>query len=515
MSARLRLAAAFFLAAAAAAAAAAPAAAAGAAAPTCSDITLNAREPVFTTAAYFATWNIDSSTDREFFTTDFTAPAMLAAAAGLGAAGGTHVRFGGTGNNALVYDAPGEPACVPAPSGGTHGRTCLNASTWAGVAAFAARARSPVIFGVNMFPSGNESAPLNLTNAVAFLTAALKRGDAIFGVEMGNELGPGDKVTPAQQAAALLALDDALAASVGAQRPALVGPDLLGFHVPAPGGAPEWVPSAEILTWIGEFVVAMKGRLFAVTHHEYIEINATNVLDPAFLDTTAAIAVQVVAAVRAVDARAEVWAGEIGPHNGQGGPGDGRPGNCGGNLVCGRYGSALWYADAMAAKARAGYAAFCRQDVIGADYGLLNFTDYAPTPDYWLLLIWQRVVGARVLAVTAPPADARVRAYAFCGARAGTITLVLINLAPTAACVAPPALANPAAPLVLHVLAPADGTVTARGALLNGAPLAFGPGGALPDLAGASVAATLPISVPPLGVVFATFESMADACLGA
>ena len=91
-------------------------------------------------------------------------------------------------------------------------------------------------------------------------------------------------------------------------------------------------------------------------------------VQPVFLDTTLQLAHAVVAAVRAVNATVEVWAGEVGPHNGDGGPGDGgRLGNCSGNRVCGRFGSTIWYADSMASKALAGYAAYCRQDFIGAD----------------------------------------------------------------------------------------------------------------------------------------------------
>jgi hypothetical protein len=68
------------------------------------------------TAPYFASFNIDSSTDREFFMLDWSAPALLAAASGLGQAGGAHVRLGGTGNNALYYDVGDAPRCTPGSS---------------------------------------------------------------------------------------------------------------------------------------------------------------------------------------------------------------------------------------------------------------------------------------------------------------------------------------------------------------------------------------------------------------
>ena len=125
-----------------------------------------------------------------------------------------------------------------------------------------------------MFPGGrarNASAVFDPTNALAFFTAARARGDAIWGVELGNELGPDSKtMTAAEQGAGLLVLDAALAALYGdAQRPVLVGPDALGFHTPAPpaaaGGAAAsaYVPSADILTYLTDFVTAVGPRLHA------------------------------------------------------------------------------------------------------------------------------------------------------------------------------------------------------------------------------------------------------------
>ncbi len=459
---------------------------------------------VHETAPYFASWNIDSSNDREFFLTNFSSPALVAAAAGLSS---SHVRFGGTGNNFLHYAVGGAPPCTQ--TGPTF--TCLNETTWQGVIGLANAARSPLIFGVNFFPSGDkQNHTFDPTNAVEFFRYARARGDAIWGVECGNEINR--QVTAQEQAAGLLALDDALAGVYGSDaRPLLVGPDALGLH--APNATPGVIPPAVLLQYMSDFVVAMRGRLRAVTHHEYIEINETNVRDPAFLDYTYGIAEQVVRAIRGVSAGVEIWAGEIGPHNGQGGPGDATPGNCAGNRVCGRFGSALWYADAMASKARAGYAAFCRQDFIGADYGLTNFTTLAPTPDYWLLVLWQRLVGARVLAVTAAPADARVRVYAFCGTQAATATLVIINLADQAACLDAPGVDDTASTRKEFSLTASDGTVTAPGAVLNGLALNLLPSGALPPLDPTETPPTSPINLAPLSITIVTFNTSADACM--
>ena len=246
-----------------------------------------------------------------------------------------------------------------------------------------------------------------------------------------------------------------------------------------------------------------------------VEINETNVIDFTFLDNTYNIATQVVAAIRAVSPTVEIWAGEVGPHNGDGGPGEipVRIANCSGNLVCGRFGSTIWYADAMSSKARAGYAAFCRQDFIGADYGLMNFTSHAPSTDYWLLTLWQRLVGPRVLTISTPPSDPRVRVTAFCSPKNGTVTLLIINLAPSSICLAPPGFADGITPRVEYGLTPTDGSVTSSYIDLNGVQLVFGPGGAMPLMPGVPVDASAPINLPPLSVTFVEIFTNADACM--
>ena len=166
----------------------------------------------------------------------------------------------------------------------------------------------------------------------------------------------------------------------------------------------------------------------------------------------------------------------------------------------------------MAAKARAGYAAYCRQDFIGADYGLVNYTTYAPAPDYWLLVLWKRLVGARVLSV-AQPAARTTRAYAFCAAGGGgSATLVLVNLAAEPACYTAPRGAAAGAALAQYSLAPGDGAgvESARVALNGGAPLALDAAGRLPPLPPAAVAPGDGIALPPLSVTLLVVP-LADA----
>ena len=236
---------------------------------TCDTFTVNARIATFQTAPNFASWNIDSGEDRNFFMTNFAAPELMAAAAGLAATGGTHIRFGGTGNNNLHYSVGTAPVCVP--NENKH-IWCLNDTQWSALAGFSVAAKSPIIFGVNFFPSGDsKNKTFDPTNAIEFFEYSKARGDNIWGVENGNEINL--LVTAQEQAAGLLSLDNALEIVYGvdAARPLLIGPDALGFHTPAkvPGDH-----SSIILNYMSDFVVAMNGKLHAVTHHEYSEFFA-------------------------------------------------------------------------------------------------------------------------------------------------------------------------------------------------------------------------------------------------
>jgi heparanase 1 len=97
----------------------------------------------------------------------------------------------------------------------------------------------------------------------------------------------------------------------------------------------------------------------------------------------------------------------------------------------------------MASKAANGYSAFCRQDFVGIDYGMLDCAaPHAPLPDYYGGLLWSKLMGRRVLGVSvasAAPAAAAgqsVRAYAHCAANiTGAVTVLLLNIQTTTATV--------------------------------------------------------------------------------
>ena len=469
-------------------------AAVAAAAPPCKAVDVNTTAPVFETRPYFASFNIDASRQRIFFDVNFSDPRLLYLVSQIRPA---RIRFGGTGNNFLFYDVGSAAGSCPPST--PFVLECLNSTLLDAVLAVSAAASSPLWFGLNMQPIGGgpPAAPFNASNARALLEYLYAKDPrAVAAFELGNELN--GKVTASEAAAAFLALD-AVIADVwrgDAARPALVGPDS--------NGSPEGRA-----TYLAAFAAASQGRVSALTYHEYIGASADNVLNATFLDRTAENAAATARIIRAVNATVDIVAGEIGPHIGQGA--NSSFAHCNNNRLCGRFGSTLWYADAMAASARGAVAAFCRQDLLGADYAILNTSapgsngstmtgGFTPSSDYYFLVLWGRVVGARVLDAGVSNAGDSVRVYAFCAAgTSSAATLVVVNLAAQPRCIKVPSFA--AGNVTAYALTAGDGAgVESYGVRLNGALLQLGPSGLLPPLAGAALPAHGSVALPAQSV---------------
>ena len=476
-----------------------------------------------TTDAAYASFTIDPSRNRGLFNVDFRDPRLVYLASELG---GGVIRFGGGGADTTIFATEAGGAACAAPLL-RPGFECLNTTTLDALLDLSAAARAPLVVGLALCPAPRGPSSWNATVAAAEIAHIRARAALpILGYELGNECNA-HGVAPADQAAAfgeLARVLDAAAFPAGA-RPRLYGPD-------ADGAGSYGEPKA-LCAYLAAFVAAANalggGGLAAVTHHEYIQLTAATVLNASMLDWSRANAAAVVAAVRSANATVPIWAGETALHTGNS-AGDSLVANCSSNGLCGRFGSVIWYADAMGAKAAAGYALFARQDLVGASYALINTSlpngalvgGFTPSPDYYLLHVWQRVVGEGVLALAlAPPTPPSVRGYAFCarGAAAPAVALVLINLANETACVGAPAFARAGAALTRYSFTAGDAAagVGAWTARLNGVELRLRANGALPALEGAVEPLAGGIALPGESVsllVVPAAAGAAGACAG-
>jgi hypothetical protein len=134
----------------------------------------------------------------------------------------------------------------------------------------------------------------------------------------------------------------------------------------------------------------------------------------------------------------QLWVGEAG-----GASGGGRPG------LTDSYSSGLWWLPALGEKALSGHSVYCRQDLVGGDYGLLHddfpwnvaSADTAAAkqkvitrPDFWSGLLFKRLMGDGVLATTVSAAtEAAVStdtllSYCHCSRRfAKGLALLMVN----------------------------------------------------------------------------------------
>ena len=157
----------------------------GAPSASCSLLAVNTTAPVNVLPPHFATWNIDSSRDRLFFDADLASPA-LRYLAGAMTANHSHIRFGGTGNDALYYGVGGAPDCGPTRP---FVYECYNQSLFDNMVALAGAAGAQIIFGLNIHPATGAPSPpkgpWDPSNA-RFLLAELKRVNAPLGyLELG------------------------------------------------------------------------------------------------------------------------------------------------------------------------------------------------------------------------------------------------------------------------------------------------------------------------------------------
>ena len=394
-------------------------------------VDVNTTTLLFRTSAHYNSWNIDASANRGFFKRDLSAPGLLQLARGLP---GGYLRFGGSGNDALWYgDGIGGMCAGAAP----RQFNCLNATTLDALLALAEAASARLVFGLNLDNAGggrhwDGQGAWNSTNAEVLVRYLAARGQP-YAFELGNEDNghyPAGGLSPAQEARgfAQLAALVAKAYPAPARRPKIIGPD-------ADYQDPNATQAAVYKGWAVDFLgnaSALRVPLHAATLHEYIDVGfngtAWTSLDPDVLDRTGACADDFRNTVRDTCAavgmpQPEVWAGEIGPHNGGSPPCDRS------SMRWANFANSFWYVDALASKAAHGFSAFCRQDFIGADYGLLDCATQTPLPDYHVSRAWTQLMGAGVLAARVAAGPRTIRAYAHCAADgAADVVVLLLNL---------------------------------------------------------------------------------------
>ncbi|PIN01871.1 Beta-glucuronidase [Handroanthus impetiginosus] len=380
--------------------------------------------------------------------------------------------------------------------------------------------RAKIIFGLNALtgrtigPDGTCTGAWNSSNSESLIRHTVNSSYTIYGWELGNELsgrGVGASVTADQYASDVIALQK-LVQHIYKDfdtKPLVLGP---GGFVDA--------------DWFTKFINGASGSLQGVTHHIYnlgpgVDDHLIDkILDPSYLDGGAQPFRDLKNILKRSGTSTVAWVGEAGGAY-----------NSGHNLVTNAFVFSFWYLDQLGMSSSYDSKTYCRQSLIGGNYGLLNTTTFVPNPDYYSALLWHRLMGRKVLATNFVGTN-KTRAYAHCSKTTVGITLLLINLDNTTAVQVGLSVENAISNKTLTLeqisqqtrmtkhmskykhdiksemmrdeyhLTAKDGDLHSQTMLLNGEIIAVNSSGAIPPLEPRRVNSTEPLTVAPYSILF-------------
>ncbi|KAL5987296.1 hypothetical protein ACLOJK_038460 [Asimina triloba] len=397
---------------------------------------------------------------------------------------------------------------------------CLTMERWDQVYDLLSKSGASIIFGLNALHGRKKANPdpkdslyvgaWNPSNTRKFMEYIMSKGQKVSAWEFGNELcgtGIGARVEAKQYGEDMIALRklvDELYQNTGT-RPLLMGP----------GGFFEKKWFIEFLQTSGTNVVD------AVTHHIYnlgagVDPKLIEYMqDPYHLLGEVKVYQQVLDTIKQFAPWSAAWVSESGGAY-----------NSGGRLVSHAFVNSFWYMDQLGTTSTYSHKAFCRQTLIGGNYGLLNTTTFVPNPDYYSALLFHRLMGKSVLA-TNHRGSPSLRAYAHCNRQKTGITMLLINLSNSTSFnvslendlnLYPTDLSDASAVTQgsqrdEYHLTPKDGNLESTTVLLNGTPLEVTKDGDIPALNPIKVDSSNPVVVAPNSIAFAVFKDFrAPAC---
>ncbi|KAL8501764.1 hypothetical protein ACS0TY_021039 [Phlomoides rotata] len=437
------------------------------------------------------------------------------------------IRLGGTLQDKVRYQTSDDPrSCTQFVKntselfGFTEG--CLPMSRWDELNNFFRMAGAKIIFGLNaltgrrIVPDGRSTGAWNSSNAESLIRHTVNSGYTVYGWELGNELsgsGIGTSVAADQYASDMITLAHKLQDIYKGfeSKPQILGPG--GFFDSG---------------WFTTFINRTSGSLQVVTHHIYnlgpgVDAHLIDkILDPTYLDGGAKPFRDLQNVLKRSRTSAVAWVGEAGGAY-----------NSGRNLVSNAFVYSFWYLDQMGMSSSYDTKTYCRQSLIGGNYGLLNTTTFIPNPDYYSALLWHRLMGRSVLSTSFVGTN-KIRAYAHCSKKSGGITLLLINLDNSTTVQAGLSIENAASSKTLTLkqivqqteniftsrkikdemmreeyhLTAKDGDLHSQTMLLNGEEINVNSSGEIPHLEPRRVDSSIPITVAPYSILFARIPSI-------
>ncbi|KAK6174492.1 hypothetical protein SNE40_017758 [Patella caerulea] len=295
----------------------------------------------------------------------------------------------------------------------THDQPGVNlpVADWDNMNHLAMNAGMDLIYDFNVIPRKNGQ--WDPTNARQLLEYTVKKGYKPAGYELGNEPNhsPQVHIISEKQLAKDFAAFKHVASSIGVPPFLTIGPDIGGVIMP----------------YLEKFLEAGGGDVLdAVTMHQYYTNGQSATLkdftDSKLLDS---LIPEVQSFVKTCNQKAphkQCWLGETSSCS-----------HGGAQHISDRYVAGFLWLDKLGLSALHGLQAVLRQSFFGSNYGLID-AHLNPNPDYWLTLLYKRLVGSPVFDIT-QTSDHNIRVYAHCtnvsssiGYKPGSITVYMMNI---------------------------------------------------------------------------------------
>ncbi|XP_026210608.1 heparanase [Anabas testudineus] len=249
-------------------------------------------------------------------------------------------------------------------------------------------------------------------------------------------------------------------------------------------------------------------------HHYYVngrDASLDDFLDPVVLDTLTVKTNKVLQEVNLVSPGKKVWLGETSSAYGGGAAG-----------LSDTFVAGFMWLDKLGLGAALGLDVVMRQVFVGSGSYHLVDDNLDPLPDYWLSVLYKRLVGPEVLKIEAFSnfvQSKRVRLYLHCSNtksyRRGAVTLISMNLSKKPARISVPALVSSSTveAFVLQSDQPGERGLYSRSVKLNGEVLKMVDDKTLPDLKGSRLPPAKHLQLPAYSLAFFVFiEAQAAAC---
>uniref|UniRef100_H3CJF0 Heparanase n=1 Tax=Tetraodon nigroviridis TaxID=99883 RepID=H3CJF0_TETNG len=250
-------------------------------------------------------------------------------------------------------------------------------------------------------------------------------------------------------------------------------------------------------------------------HHYYLdgrEASLEDFLDPDVLDTLREKIGEVLEEVHQVSPGKPVWLGETSSAYGGGAAG-----------LSDTFVAGFMWLDKLGLAATLGLELVMRQVLIGAGSYHLMDDNLDPLPDYWLSLLYKRLVGQEVLKTRHTPGPAgseRVRLYLHCANkqsyRSGAATLMSMNLSKQPARISLPRILSSSTveAFVLESEQPGEEGLRSRAVKLNGRVLRMVDDETFPELEGSRLPAAEHLQLPAYSLAFFVFtDAQAAGCV--